>query len=377
MKKTGKIVLALAASLAIPQTAHLSLMQSLLFVAAMVAALFMPAPAHSKGVYTGGISQEIWARDIKENLFPTNEYLLSMQDMSEYVTFKTVHIPQAGAAPNVVKNRSKGGAPVNTNLRTDTLQDFSIDEYTTDPFLITNVDEVELSYNKRESVLYEQNMKLRQVIGDNILIDIAPTGTATLPDTTVNANILRSSGITNNDVANISASVAYTPGATGNRLNFTLWDIRQAKKMFDTQNVPREDRAMVMSPDAADQIISDLIVTKFRQDAMNVFDTKSGNIDMLLGFKIYIRSQVCQYDNTVGTPVVKAYGAAGAATDNDAIIFFQKAFVARAIGDIHVYETLNSAVNYGDVYSGLIRMGASKVRSSELGLGAIVQTASV
>jgi hypothetical protein len=73
--------------------------------------------------------------------------------------------------------------------------------------------------------------------------------------------------------------------------------------------------------------------------------------------------------------VVRAFGSVAAGDDNDAILFWHKAFVAKAIGDIHVYETPNSAIHYGDVYSALVRMGASKKRTSELGVGAIVQTA--
>lgn len=318
------------------------------------------------------IQQEIWIKDIQKGLYPTNEFLNEMTDLSEYVNFKTVHIPNAGAAPNVQKNRSLGGAATNTNLRVDTLQSFDVDEYTTDPFLITNAEVVELSYSKRESVLYEQQMKIRKVIGDNVLIDISPSGAALLPDTTTNSNILRSTGITNNDEGDIRNSAAYLPSATGNRLNFTLWDVRRAKKLFDKQQIPAEGRTMLLSADAVDQLISDLIITKYRQDASNVFDTKTGNISMLMGFKILMRSTTVVYDNSA-TPAVKAYGAAAAATDNDAILFWQKAFLAKAIGDIHIYETANSAVHYGDVYSALIRMGASKMRTSELGVGAIVQ----
>jgi hypothetical protein len=378
MKKYLHIVLALAFALIMPMTQPNGL-ASLLIAGLVVAAILAPAPKHTNGASAAGISREIWEAHIQENLFPNNEFLLDMMDESEYVNYKTVHSPQSGAAPTVTVNptfplNSGNGLAVST--RSDTVTDWNIDVFMTNPFIITNAEEVELSYNKRESVLYETEMQLRKVIADKLLVNIAPTGAATLPDTTTNSNVLRSTGVTNNDLADVRSSAAYTTSATGNRLNFTLYDIRQAKKLFDKQNVPSEDRAMIMSPDAADQIINDLIVTKFRQDAMNAFDTTTGKIEKLLGFKVHVRSQVVQYSNAA-TPVVKAYGASGAADDNDAILFFQKAFVARAVGDIHVYEQLNSPTHGGDIYSALIRMGATKKRTSELGVGAIVQTASV
>jgi hypothetical protein len=365
-------------ALAMPVTRQLSGWASLLIAGIVLAAVLMPQPGHTKGISTSGISREVWESHIQENLYPGNEFLMSMTDESEYVNYKTVHSPQAGAPPTVTVNPSfplNAGAGATTSQRTDTNTDWMIDVFSTNPFIITNAEEVELSYSKRESILYETEMEIRRVIAEKLLVNVSPTGTALLVDgVTTNANVLRSSGITNNDVADVRSSVAYTSAATGNRLNFTLYDVRQAKKLFDKQNVPAEDRSMVMSPDAADQIINDLIVTKFRQDAMSAFDTKTGKIDMLLGFKVYIRSKVVAYSNAA-TPVVKAYGAAGAADDNDSILFWQKAFVASAVGDIHVYEQLNSPTQQADVYSALIRMGATKKRTSEVGVGAIVQSA--
>ena len=345
----------------------------------VLAALFTRKADFMNGITTMGISREVWEAHIEENLFPSNEFVLDMMDESEYVNFRTVHSPNAGAAPNVVKNRvltGSGQTEVTHSTRVDTVVDWSIDEYTTDPFKIVNAEEVELSYNKRESILYEQEMALRKAIGDNILVAIAPTGGATLPEGGTNNNILRSTGITNNDVNNVLSTAAYTSGtATGNRLKFTLYDVKQAALLFDTQNIPAEDRTMVMSAQAKNQLIDDLIATKYRGSLGDVFDTKTGQVDMLMGFKIRVRSKVCLFDNQA-TPVVKAVGASATTDENDAIIFFQKAFVARAIGDIHVFATENSAVYYGNIYSALVRMGATKKRSSELGVGAIVQAAS-
>jgi hypothetical protein len=271
------------------------------------------------------------------------------------------------------------GPIAGTNTRADVTLDWGIDEYTTDPFKIVNAEEVQLSYNKRESILYNQEMKIRKVIADNIIVDISPTGGATLPADYgggTNANILRSSGVTNNDTKDIQSSPAYTLGATGNRLNFTLYDIQAAATSFDALDVPGEDRAMLMSARAWAQVRLDLVATKYR-DFTEMVDAATGKPrSFLFGFEIFTRSGVCVYDNTAGTPVVKAVGAATAATDNDAIIFWQKGCVAKAVGDVHVYSDENNPVYYGDIYSGLIRMGAHKARISEVGVGAIVQAAS-
>lgn len=49
---------------------------------------------------------------------------------------------------------------------------FPLDEYTTDPVLIPNADTVELSYDKRESVLRQDKLKLQ----DDVALDFISTG---------------------------------------------------------------------------------------------------------------------------------------------------------------------------------------------------------
>src|SRR5580704_3658585 len=120
------------------------------------------------------IQKEIWQDHIEGNLFKNNEFLLASTDAGQYVLHGlVVHIPQAGATANVAVNRSS--LPATVVQRTDTDVTYTLDEYTTDPILIPNAEILELSYNKRESVLSEYEASLRQTMADNILIDWAPT----------------------------------------------------------------------------------------------------------------------------------------------------------------------------------------------------------
>ena len=58
------------------------------------------------------LNQEVWVKDVVANLFPENSFASQSVDDSDYVSNKTVHIPNAGAPPSVVKNRAfqAGGA---------------------------------------------------------------------------------------------------------------------------------------------------------------------------------------------------------------------------------------------------------------------------
>lgn len=328
--------------------------------------------------FSAGINKEVWENHLMENLFPNNSLLEDMMDESEYVNYLTVHSPQAGGVPAVLVDPVfplNGGNGLAVTQRTDVTLDWNIHVFFCGPFIINNAETVQLSYSKRESVLYNMEMQIRRVITENILIYCAPTGTATLPDgVTTNANVYRTSGVTNNDPGNVQASVAYLPGATNNRLNFTLFDFQGMKLNFDVQDIPEEDRNVVMSSNAEAQLIKDMIATKYRESLSDIFDLKTGKIDRLMGFKIHHRSKVMTYTNAA-TPVVKAYGAATATTDNDAMLFWQKGHLAKAVGEVIMYEQIGSPKDGGDIYSILIRCGATKKRTSELGVAALVQAA--
>src|ERR1700744_414549 len=120
------------------------------------------------------IQKEIWQDHIEGNLFKNNEFLLASTDASQYVLQgKVVHIPQAGALPTIVKDRSS--LPASVTQRTDVDVTYTLNEDSSDPILIPHADTIELSYNKRENVLGEHEAALRQVTADSILVDWAPS----------------------------------------------------------------------------------------------------------------------------------------------------------------------------------------------------------
>ena len=104
---------------------------------------------------------EIWVKSIIEGLFANNTFAARSVDHSEFVNEKTVHVPNAGAAPNVEKNRTV--FPANVTERKDVDLIYQMDEFTVDPVRIPHAEQVELSYNKRESVT-RQSRRNRKMI---------------------------------------------------------------------------------------------------------------------------------------------------------------------------------------------------------------------
>jgi hypothetical protein len=299
------------------------------------------------------IQKEIWQNHIEGNLFKNNEFLLASTDAGQYVLQgKVVHIPQAGALPTVVKNR--GSVPATVVQRTDIDITYVLDEYTTDPILIPNAETYELSYSKRESILAEYESSLRETIAENMLISWSPSDS--------NGLIVRTSGVT---------TATHLAGTTGNRKKFSVNDLKNAQLQLNKQNVPMEGRYALMSADMFQELTDDMSATQYR-DFSAAYDVKDGVLGRLFGFNVMMRGSVVSYSNDT-LPVVNAYGATAATTDNDGVLCWQISAVERALGQISFFERIGDPTYYGDVYSVSVRMGSRRRRNDAKGIVAIVQ----
>ncbi len=303
------------------------------------------------------LQREVWATDIQENLYANNAFMVKATDHSAWVNYKTVHVPQAGANMAVVKNRSV--LPAQITERTDTELTYNLNEYTADPILIRNIDELQLSYSKRMSVLSQYNDVLGDTIANNTLYAWAPSGASRLIRTTGTAT------------AGVLA-----PGATGNRNALTLADIAAAKAKLDAENVPADGRVMIIPADIYNtNLLAIPNIIQYFQNGTAVLP--NGNVPKLFGFEIIVRSSVLVYDNSA-TPVIKTIGDNGvptttATSDNLAILFYHPKFVAKAMGGIEVFYDEDKPEFFGSLFSALVMHGATKMRTSQIGVGAIVQ----
>lgn len=300
------------------------------------------------------IQQEFWVNYIIENLFKDNSFLSKCHDESDYVlSGSVVHIPQAGAKPTVVKNRST--LPATVVQRTDTDITYALDVYTTDPTLITNAEQKEISYEKIGSVLGEHVESLVETYADDVLYKWAPTASAQITPTT-----------------GAVVATAMAPGATGTRKKFLKEDLKKAQTIMNKNNIPKNDRYALFPTDMLAQLMEDADLVKRDGANGNEVDLKNGVVSRLYGFNIMERSDTTVYD-VANAP--KAPGAATAATDNLAVICWQKHAVAKALGTTDFFENKQDATHYGDIYSALVKLGGRKRRSNGEGVVAIVQVA--
>lgn len=294
------------------------------------------------------VQKEIWLSSLVDQLFADNSFMSKAFNADEFVSGKTVHIPNAGVASGVVKNRKSFPATVNT--RTDVDLTFDLDEYTTDPIKIPHADTVELSYNKRESVLKNDKAKLLEEVSNDFIYKWSPASTS----------VIRTTG---------DAVLSHVPSATGNRTAFTKADVLAAMNKFNAANVPQEGRYMLVDAVMYGQLLASLTT----QEAMafhSLVDVKNGVMGKLFTFNIMMRSKSGRYTTAL---VAKEWTAAGAATDHGAVLAWHEGSICRAMGEPTMFDDEGSPTYYGDIYSFLVRAGGRPMRSGVEGLLAIVQ----
>lgn len=302
------------------------------------------------------VQTEIWVKDIQDALFATpNTFLRASVSHDAFVVNKTVHVPQAGSLPGATKNRSVFPAPIID--RSDTTLDYDLDSFSVDPVRIGRIDEVQVSYAKRQSVM-KQHL--------NILMDIiAKEGIFNWASDT-GANQVRTTGST--------STVNLPPSATGSRKKLTLADLATLAQVMDDQDVPDDGRWLMLPSKMYYEVftIQDLI----RDDIIAEKSLPLAALKKVLNFNIMKRSSntVVIYDNT-GTPQRKAIGAAAANDDNFGAIAWHVDFVATALGAIEVFANENDAPNYGTIISADVLSKTTKLRTDEAGIVTLIQAA--
>lgn len=288
------------------------------------------------------LNTEIWIRDIVEDFFPDNSFIARSVDHSGYVNNHTVHIPQAGSAPQVTKNRSEFPATVGT--RTDSELTYGLDIYDVPPLRVQHLADVELSYDKRQSMLKQSKEALMNYVHMDILKKWIPTGVRTVA--------------TSGDAA--AAHVHST--ATGNRNKMSRADVEKVKMMMDSQDVPALGRSILLDAVMYNQLMNSLTdaeVVSFLAGA----DPVKGVMGKFLGFEFLMRSSVLE---SAAGGTLKS--GAAAATDCAAGLAWQKDCVSRALGEVKAYEDNNNPSYYGDIFSFAVRAGGASIRSDKKGV---------
>jgi hypothetical protein len=294
------------------------------------------------------LQKEIWINSIIEGLFADNSFAARSVDHSGFVNNITVHVPNAGSPPAVVKGRST--FPATVTSRDDVDLTYNIEEYTTDPIRISNAEDVELSYNKRESVLTGTKQALTDAVYGDLIYKWIPTG----------GTILATSG---------AKVTAHIPTATGNRFALIKSDILNLRTQFDQWDIPQEGRVLLIDAVMYGQLLDSLTDTEAAAFLASA-SAQTGAIGKIYGFDVLLRSRVAK---TTAAGVSKLWTATGAATDSAAGIAWHPGSVSRALGTTELFEDPNDPLYYGYILSALVRAGGNFIRSDKKGIVLLYQ----
>lgn len=312
------------------------------------------------------IPQEFWVSYIVEKLRRTNPHIMLCNDESQFIKGgSVVYIPQAGAKPNVVKNRAFGAATA--VQRGDTAVVYALDTFTTDPTAITYAEAMEISYEKTDSVLGEHTDTLAETIGDELTYSwikgVKPAaGGATTTEFLPASRMIPTSGA--------AVAVNAEDGQTGTRKATTYKEFQAMQAKFNKDNVPKTERYAMLESYMQQEFLDSLSgnqMAAFQASA----DLANGIVGKFAGFTILERSSVLAL--TAGG-VFRLPGEALAATDNLASIFWQKQSVTKALGSTELFQDFGNPLYYGDIHSGLVKMGGRCKREDWKGIGLIVQS---
>ena len=296
------------------------------------------------------LQKEIWIKSIVDGLWPDGSFMSKAVNDDQYVSNKTVHIPNAGSASKVVMDRTT--LPATSSKRTDAEITYDLHEFTTDPVLIQFTEELQLSYNKRESVIKEDRANLVNFIEEYMLQQWAPD--------------------TDKIISTTGASVlAHTDKASGNRASLTTDDVLVLMAKFNSEDIPQEGRYLLL-----DAFMYQQLIKSMSQNEMASFqacaDLKNGVMGKFGSFNVMMRSTVLRYA-TGGS--IKKKSDTGAATDNAAGLAWYEGAVSRSKGEVKMFSSTDDPGYYGDIYSFLVNAGGSKRRTDKKGVWVIRQGA--
>ena len=239
--------------------------------------------------------KEIFTAIILGMFYPDGSFLNELTSMDHMVEYNTINLSEVGADPAVIKDNSVW--PLTPLQRTDSGIRIPLATFDTRPTHVTNVEEMETSYDKCASVLKQHGDTLRAGASRSAAYNLAPaTATANLP-------VLETTG-----AVNVSGFKALT------------WeDITNLSLKFDALDYSQDGRVIVLNP-------------------MHKMDLK--NADMKLykamiadnsidGFKIYTFTGNPYYDTATQTK--QPYGSV---TGSPSSIAFLKSETMRAMGTI-------------------------------------------
>lgn len=163
---TINVVLAFLASLFIAPALGASVpLVATAIVATSTVAQYV-APELFKGIAMEGLQTEVWIAGIKENPIPDDSFVHQSVDLSQYVEHNKLHLAEAGVEPPVHEDFfATANSPLPVADIADIANEVVLHTYSTEQTRHRQLQEIELAYDKRSSVIQRHRVSLAKNIG--------------------------------------------------------------------------------------------------------------------------------------------------------------------------------------------------------------------
>lgn len=317
-------LLAIAVSLLLAQITSVEINPLILAVAitAVHAGVTYFTPSLYRGRMLMALQTEIWIPGIKENPIPNHSFVVQSVDMSEFVENNKLHLAEAGIEPSVHEDYfASNNNPLPVAEITDIPNEVVLKTFSTSQTRHRQLQEIELAYNRRESLINRHKNSLAKNIGKRAAY-------AWSVDT---ANAF-------NKLFNLSASDSIIDAIIDAEAFFLENDITEGLNIcFNAQHLARikkEDK-------------------KLYKDIMNE--------KQMYSFKVFSYSQNPIY-KADGTK--KPFGATKDATDKQCSFMWVTDEVFRCFGDTEMYATLRDSGLQADLLSFAQRALVGNIRGN-------------
>ena len=289
------------------------------------------APSLFKGVAMAGLQTEVWIAGIKENPIPDNSFVFQSIDLSQYVEHNKLHLAEAGVEPAVHEDYfATANNPLPVTDITDIGNEVVLHTYSTEQTRHRELQDIELAYDKRSSVIQRHRVSLAKNIGKRAAYAWAPKQDDNW-----------------NKVLNLSSSDSVIDAI------IDLKQFLEEKDIIEGVNIcfTPEHFARIRKEDK--RLYKDIL-----------------NEKQMYGIKVFQYSQNPLYTSA---GVKKPFGATKDNTDKRASFMWVTDEVFRCFGDVEMYPTLRDSGLQADTLSFAQRalVGVIRARTPKY-LGAIL-----
>lgn len=272
-----------------------------------------------------GLQVEVWVAGIKENPIPDHSFVTASTDMSEYVENNKLHLAEAGLEPAVLEDYFVGNeADLPTATIADVPSEVILRTYSTEQTRHRKLQEIELSYNKRASIVQRHKNGLVKKIADRAAHAWSP-----VVDNPFNKIITLGANESVID-ALLDLEAFYMDLDLTDNLNICLTTDHMKRIKKENKTLYKEMRA--------------------------------NKGDIFFGFKIHHTSRSPLYTSAGAK---KPFASTFVAGDKKASFGWCKNEVFRCFGDVEVFETLSHAGLQADIISFAERALTGNIRASQ------------